>query len=116
MKLAPACKRIVSPQLVASKTAWRSPPAGTYLETPGAGVFAVEVFKKTRGNSAGPSKLPLAEDTVSVRVCEADRLAASVTLVTKVKLPIWAVVPLSRPLELSSRTPPGSVPEATLQT
>ena len=88
VNVAPACNSIVSPQLALSSAACRSPPALTLMMAPGAGVFANVVFKYTRGNSAGPSKLlvtggVLAGDTVKVKLCVTDFEVASVTFAVK---------------------------------
>src|SRR5271166_6865219 len=88
VNVAPACSSMVSPQLALSSAACRSPPKLTLITAPGAGVFARVVFKYTRGNSAGPSKLlvtggVLAGDTVKVKLRVADFEAASVTFAVK---------------------------------
>ena len=69
----------------------------------------------TRGNSAGPSKLPLEAEIVRVRLCEFVFPLASVTLAEKSKVPFVLVVPLIKPLELAKVIPDGSVPETMLQ-
>ena len=78
---------------------------------PGAGVFASALWKCTRGNSAGPSKLPEVV-TVAFRVsCRVEVCAeASVTFVVKVKTPALPTLPAITPLEFSIN-PLGKDPE-----
>ena len=65
VKVAPACKWIVSPHLALFRAAWRLPPLFTVIVMPGAGVFAMAVEIRTTGNAAGPSELE------AYKVCEA---------------------------------------------
>src|SRR5712692_4389791 len=60
-EVAPACSSIVSPQNALSKAACKSSPGRTETMLPGAGVSVIELVTVTRGSSAGPSKLPLAQ-------------------------------------------------------
>ena len=59
-KVAPACNSTVSPHDAFSIASEASSPARTRITFPGAGVSRIEVCITTLGNSAGPSKFPLA--------------------------------------------------------
>ena len=65
VKVAPACKWIVSPHRALLRAAWRLPPLFTVIVIPGAGVFAIAVGIRTNGSAAGPSVVEAYE------VCEA---------------------------------------------
>src|SRR2546423_11325235 len=111
VKVAPAASWIVSPQLAALRAACKLPPGPTVTVLPGAGVFAIALWKRTRGNSAGPSNVPVLV-TVEFRVsCRVEvRAEASVTLVVKMKVPALLAVPVITPPELRVN-PLGSDPE-----
>ena len=115
LKVAPACRATVSPQFALFRAPCRSPPDGTEIVLPGAGVLARVVCMNIRGNSAGPSELPVDDDTERVRLWELVLPLASVTLATNVKFPDELIVPLITPVELFRLIPPGSEPEAILQ-
>lgn len=55
VKVAPAARAIVSPQLALLSAFCKLPPEATVIVVPGAGVFAREVCMYATGNCAGPS-------------------------------------------------------------
>lgn len=119
-KTAPAASSSVSPQFALLMAVCRLLPALTSVVAPGAGVSAKLVDMKTRGNSAGPSKLlelgvgdgVAAAATASENEWLAVLFAESVTCAVKLKLPLWVVVPLRCPVLLKPK-PCGSEPPAS---
>jgi hypothetical protein len=55
VKVAPAARAMVSPQLALLSAFCKLPPAETLIVVPVAGVFARAVCMKATGNCAGPS-------------------------------------------------------------
>src|SRR5271157_4534183 len=103
VKIAPACRAIVSPQVALFRAACRFPLAGTAIVLPGAGVSAIALATVTRGSSAGPPKLPVAV-----------LLAASVTLTVKLNVPTVVGMPPKSPFVFIV-IPAGGVPAEMLQ-
>lgn len=62
VKVVPACKRIVSPQLALFRADCSPLLVFTVTVLPDAGVLAIAVGIRIRGNSAGPSKVLLEVD------------------------------------------------------
>src|SRR5260370_4198269 len=100
MNVPPAWIRIVSPQRALSSAFCRLPPSDTEVARPGAGVSARELWRYTRGSSAGPSKLAEETEGLTVRLNAWFTLweFVSVTEEINLKVPVCEVVPEIMPL------------------